>query len=75
MSAAPAWADVLPVGFTRRPTDFGSPWWLEHPLDVDDLDGGEEARDELIRYNFAYWGWLKNESPLKPSEKSAANMV
>ena len=69
--ATPAWADVLPAGFTRRPTDLGSPWWLEHPQDVDDLDGGEEARDELIRYNFAYWGWLKNESPLKEEARRA----
>ncbi len=69
--AAPAWADVLPAGFTRRPTDLGSPWWLEHPQDVDDLNGGEEARDELIRYNFAYWGWLKNASPLKEKARRA----
>ena len=69
--AAPAWADVLPAGFTRRPTGLGSPWWLEHPQDVDDLDGGEEARDELIRYNFAYWGWLKNASPLKEEARRA----
>lgn len=67
----PPWADVLPDGFTRRPTDLGSPWWLEHPQSVDDLTAGEEARDELIRYNFAYWGWLKNESPLAAEARRA----
>ena len=65
----PAWADVLPEGFTRNVDRLTRPWWLEHPNDLDDLDGGEEARDELIRYVFAYWGWLKNESPL--AEKAA----
>ena len=67
----PAWANVLPAGFTRRPKGLGSPWWLEHPQSLDDLDGGEEARDELIRYNFAYWGWLKNASPLKEEARRA----
>ena len=67
----PAWADILPAGFTRRPDGLESPWWLEHPQSLDDLDGGEEARDELIRYNFAYWGWLKNASPLKEKARRA----
>ena len=67
----PAWADVLPAGFTRRPDGLESPWWLEHPQSLDDLGGGEEARDELIRYNFAYWGWLKNSSPLKEEARRA----
>ncbi len=67
----PAWADVLPAGFTRHPDGLESPWWLEHPQSLDDLDGGEEARDELIRYNFAYWGWLKNASPLKEEARRA----
>lgn len=62
--AAPAWADVLPEGFTRKVDRLTRPWWLEHPNDLDDVAQGEEARDELIRYVFAYWGWLKNQSPL-----------
>lgn len=67
----PPWADVLPEGFTRPVTGLGRPWWLEHPNALDDLGGGEEARDELIRYVFAYWGWLKNKSPLaKEAEKA-----
>lgn len=71
---APAWADVLPEGFTRDPPGLGRPWWLEHPNDIDDLAHGEEARDELIRYVFAYWGWLKNLSPLA-GEAANAELV
>ena len=67
----PAWAEVLPKGFTRKPQSLASPWWLEHPNDLDDLMGGEEARDELVRYNFAYWGWLKNASPLREQARRA----
>ncbi|MBR3086376.1 MAG: FAD-dependent oxidoreductase [Kiritimatiellae bacterium] len=70
----PAWADVLPEGFSRKPDGLGRPWWLEHPNDIDDLAHGEEARDELIRYVFAYWGWLKNMSPLA-GEAANAELV
>ena len=67
----PAWAQVLPEGFTRRPADLRQPWWLEHPNDLDDLMEGEEARDALLRYTFAYWGWLKNASPLREQARRA----
>ena len=68
----PAWADVLPDGFTRDVNRLTRPWWLEHPNDIDDLADGEFARDELIRYVFAYWGWLKNRSPLAAEAANAA---
>ena len=68
----PAWADVLPEGFTRETSRLTRPWWLEHPNDIDDLADGEFARDELIRYVFAYWGWLKNRSPLAAEAANAA---
>ena len=68
----PDWADILPQGFTRRVEGLDRPWWLEHPNSLDDMNNGEEARDELIRYVFAYWGWLKNKSPLRAK---AANAV
>ena len=70
--AAPPWANVLPRGFTRKVDNLDRPWWLEHPNSIDDMTDGEEARDELIRYVFAYWGWLKNESPLKSMAANAA---
>ncbi len=64
----PAWAKVLPQGFTRnlKPVvhkygGFSPMWWLEHPGDVDDFADPEAARDELIRYYVAFWGWGKNE--------------
>ena len=60
----PAWADVLPKGFTRRVKDLNFRWWLEHGGRFDELADLERARDELVRINFAYWGWLKNASPL-----------
>lgn len=62
--ATPAWADVLPAGFTRRVNDLNFRWWLEHHGRFDELADPERARDELVRINFAYWGWLKNDSPL-----------
>ena len=68
----PPWADVLPEGFTRDVSRLTRPWWLEHPNDIDDLADGEFARDELIRYTFAYWGWLKNRSPLAAEAANAA---
>ena len=67
----PAWADILPKGFTRDPGSLKSAWWIEHPNDLDDMTYGEEARDELIRYNFAYWGWVKNQSPMRERAKNA----
>lgn len=71
----PLWADVLPEGFMRDVDHLSRPWWLEHPNDIDDLHGGEEARDELLRYVFAYWGWLKNKSPLAKSLAANAELV
>ena len=63
----PQWAKVLPEGFTRnlKPMihkygGFTAMWWMEHPGDVDDFDDPEFARDELIRYYVAFWGWGKN---------------
>ena len=61
----PAWADVLPAGFTRRVNKIAPSWWIEHGGRFDDLKDPERARDELVRISFAYWGWLKNVSHLK----------
>lgn len=62
----PKWADVLPPGFSRRMyTGLKAPWWLEHGGRFDDLADPERARDELVRIVFAYWGWVKNKSPLR----------
>lgn len=36
-------------------------WWLEHRGTVDDLWTPEEARDDLIRINFSYWNYVKND--------------
>ena len=57
----PVWARILPEGFTRRTKHPEGEWWLEHGGRFDDLADPERARDELVRINFAYWGWLKNE--------------
>lgn len=58
----PVWAHKLPPDFTRSGIHgLAMPWWLEHPGDIDDLADAEFARDELIRWNFGYWGWLKND--------------
>jgi hypothetical protein len=35
-------------------------WWLEHPGDLDDVQNGEECRDELIRIYAGYWDYMKN---------------
>ena len=61
----PAWADVLPAGFTRRVNKISPSWWIEHGGRFDDVADPERARDELVRISFAYWGWLKNVSHLK----------
>ena len=61
----PVWARILPEGFTRRVKHPEGEWWLEHGGRFDDLEDPERARDELVRINFAYWGWLKNEWPKK----------
>ena len=61
----PEWARVLPPGFTRRIHRLESEWWVEHGGRFDELADPERARDELVRINFAYWGWIKNESRLK----------
>ena len=57
----PEWAKVLPPDFNRRVKHPHGEWWLEHGGRFDDVEDPERARDELVRINFAYWGWLKNE--------------
>ena len=57
----PVWARVMPKGFDRRVTGPGAPWWLETSGKFDDIDDPERARDQMIRIDFGYWGWLKNE--------------
>ena len=61
----PEWADVLPKGFTRRPQGLRGVWWMENNGRFNDLKDPERARDQLVRISFAYWGWIKNESPVK----------
>ena len=56
----PAWANVLPPGFTRNIRRLTSEWWVEHGGRFDDVADPERARDELVRITFAYWGWVKN---------------
>lgn len=59
----PPWTPLFPdtQTFNRKVNGaFSGNWWLEHPGDVDDLWGAEEARDELIRINLGYWNYLKN---------------
>ena len=67
----PAWANVLPEGFTRRVHALKGVWWMENNGRFNDLEDPERARDQLVRITFAYWGWLKNESPLKDQAKNA----
>ena len=57
----PVWARVMPKGFDRKVPNAAAPWWLEAPGRFNDLDDPEAARDHLIRIDFGYWGWLKNE--------------
>ena len=59
----PVWARVLPAGFSRPVRNLRGQWWIEHAGTIDDCAEPERARDELIRISFAYWGWLKNDSP------------
>lgn len=61
----PEWARVLPPGFTRKVRGVRGQWWVEHSGFFDDCADPERARDELIRISFAYWGWLKNDSPVR----------
>ena len=70
--ATPKWAKVLPRGFTRRTRSIYGQWWVEHPSWFDDCEDPERARDELIRISFAYWGWIKNESPQRAAAGSYA---
>ena len=67
----PAWADVLPKGFKRRPQGLRGVWWMENNGRFNDLTDPERARDQLVRISFAYWGWIKNESPVKDKAKNA----
>lgn len=60
----PPWAYELPPEeefgrIVRKPALFQ--WWIEHPGDIDDLWGAEEARDELIRIEFGLWNYMKNQ--------------
>lgn len=58
----PVWARVLPKDFRRLAVYNGdSQWWVEHHGRFDEVADPERARDELVRINLAYWGWLKNE--------------
>ena len=61
----PTWAKVLPRRFRRKVSSLRGQWWIEHSGFFDDCEDPERARDELIRISFAYWGWLKNESPMR----------
>ena len=61
----PEWARVLPPDFDRWTTNGKSQWWVEHGGRFDELSDPERARDELVRINLAYWGWLKNEWKFK----------
>ena len=61
----PEWARVLPSGFDRWTTNGRSQWWVEHGGRFDELADPERARDELVRINLAYWGWLKNKWKFK----------
>jgi len=58
----PPWAPRLEFGpGDRRAHDFRrGMWWMEHRGEVDDLEGAERARDELLRITFGYWDWIKN---------------
>ena len=67
----PRWADVLPKGFRRRPQGLRGVWWMENNGRFNDLDDPERARDQLVRISFAYWGWIKNESPVRNQAKNA----
>ena len=69
----PAWARVLPEGFDRpNIKDLRQKWWLEHPGTVDELADPEHARDELIRINYAYWGWLREHPTLGKLARNAS---
>ena len=61
--ATPKWAWPLPDGFYRKSDGLRFKWWLEHPGIIDDCKDPELARDSLIRIFFAYWGWMKNDTP------------
>ena len=67
----PEWADVLPKGFMRRPQGLRGVWWMENNGRFNDLKDPERARDQLVRISFAYWGWIKNESPVKGQAANA----
>ena len=67
--ATPKWAWALPRGFARSVGTIYGQWWVEHPSWIDDCADPEGARDALIQISFAYWGWVKNESPIR--EKAA----
>lgn len=67
----PAWADVLPKGFRRRVNGPNGVWWMENNGRFNDLEDPERARDQLVRISYAYWGWIKNESPVKDKAANA----
>ena len=68
----PPWAWPLPKGFYRKSDGLRFKWWLEHPGELDDCKDPELARDSLLRIFFAYWGWMKNETPDKTIRALAA---
>ena len=70
--ATPPWAWPLPKGFYRKSDGLRFKWWLEHPGELDDCKDPELARDSLLRIFFAYWGWMKNETPDKKIRALAA---
>ena len=70
--ATPAWAWPLPEGFYRKSDGLRFKWWLEHPGELNDCEDPELARDSLLRIFFAYWGWMKNETPDEKIRKLAA---
>lgn len=71
----PVWAAQLPPiqQLNRSMNRFHKgEWWIEHSGEVNDLWNAEQARDELLRIIFAYWGIIKNEWSRK---EEASNYV
>ena len=67
--ATPSWVYSFDSEWRRTRGNFGQfseplqegTWWVEHRNTVDDFNFPEEARDELIRINFSFWNYLKND--------------
>ncbi len=59
----PKWAPVFSRDFEEYrsiPNVAPFHWWLEHSNDLDDVENGEECRDELIKIYIGYWDYIKN---------------